>query len=50
MKRTGIIGLGEISKYYKKGLEASRFLSLCAVCDVDSQAVSRNVYSEYPLT
>ncbi len=48
IKRIGIIGLGVISKYYKKALEVSPFLSLCAVCDVNTQAVSKDVYSEYP--
>ncbi len=48
MKRTGIIGLGVISKYYKKGLEASSYLSLTAVCDINDNAVSRSLYFQYP--
>ncbi len=48
MKRTAIIGLGTVTKYYLCGLEASRVLDLCAVCDAREDAASRNTFSQYP--
>lgn len=48
MKRTGIIGLGIISQYYKMGLEQSSFLELVSVCDVQKNAASREIYDEFP--
>lgn len=48
MKKAGLIGLGTITKRYAEGLKHSSFLSLCAVSDLNAQAVSREVFREYP--
>lgn len=48
MKTVGIIGLGTISKNYRKGLDASQVLQLIAVCDMLEDAPSRAAFSEYP--
>ena len=48
MKRTAIIGLGTVTKYYLCGLEASEVLELCAVCDTREDAASRETFSCYP--
>ncbi len=48
MKRTAIIGLGTVTKYYLSGLEASPVLELCAVCDSREDAASRDCFSAYP--
>ncbi len=48
MKRTGIIGLGTITKYYLKGLKASDCLSLAAVCDELNRPVSLEYFEEFP--
>ena len=48
MKRTGLIGLGTITKRYIQGLKHTQFLSLCAVSDINPGAVSREAYSDYP--
>lgn len=44
----GLIGLGAIAKHYYDGLQASSFLKLCAVSDMDAKAASRAVYDAYP--
>ena len=49
MKRIGIIGIGEISKYYKMGFEKSQLLDLVAVCDIKKDPSSLNMYSKYRL-
>ena len=46
-KRTGIIGLGTISKYYMDGIRESSILQLCAVCDLVKDAPSKECYKEY---
>ncbi len=48
MKKTAIIGLGTVTKYYLEGLKASQVLELCAVCDANPDAVSRDTYKDYP--
>ncbi|MBQ3220540.1 MAG: Gfo/Idh/MocA family oxidoreductase [Clostridia bacterium] len=48
MKNIGIVGLGTISKYYKKGLEESKRFRLCAVCDLSKDVPARKVYEAYP--
>lgn len=48
MKTVGIIGLGTISKNYRKGLDASQVLQLKAVCDMLEDAPSRAAFPEYP--
>ena len=48
MKRVGLIGLGTITKNYKKGLDAAEHIRLCAVCDISPTATSADVYREYP--
>ena len=48
MKTVGLIGLGKIVQQYVRGLKASKYLQLCAVADMDSAALSRDVYAEYP--
>ncbi len=48
MRRIALIGLGTISKYYKKGLENSPFFRLVATADVSENASAREAYQEYP--
>ena len=48
MKRTAIIGLGTVTKYYLKGMQESETLKLVAVCDSNLDAASREVFSSYP--
>lgn len=48
MKRTAIVGLGTVTKYYLYGLESSDILELCAVCDSREDAASRDHFSRYP--
>lgn len=48
MRTVGIIGLGTISKFYKKGLEESERFELKAVCDLSATAPSRSFYNGYP--
>ncbi len=47
MKRIALIGLGTISKYYKKGLENSPFFRLVATADLSENANARAVYQDY---
>lgn len=48
MKKTGIVGMGTISKYYLNGLNSSNYLKLCAVCDVNEAFLSRALFDNFP--
>ena len=48
MKRAGLIGLGTITAKYIKGLKHPTFFSLCAVSDLNPNAVSRELFRDYP--
>ena len=48
MKKIGIIGLGVIAKNYLRALQASPYLQLVAVSDVNEQAKCRPLYKDYP--
>lgn len=48
MYKTGIIGMGTISKYYLNGLNASNYLDLCAICDINENFLSRPLFLNYP--
>ena len=47
MKKTGIIGLGTITKHYIKGLAESPLLKLVAVCDKLEKPASSEYYKDY---
>lgn len=46
MNRVCLVGLGVITKHYKKGLEDSKCLDLVAVCDLNESALARSLYSD----
>lgn len=48
MKRSALIGLGTISRYYKKGLENSPVFRLVATADLSEKASARELYNDYP--
>lgn len=45
--KCAIIGAGIIASYYKPGIETSKYLKLIAVCDINPNCISRQLYSEY---
>ncbi len=47
MKKVGIVGLGTITKHYIEGLEKSEILELCAVCDTNINAASKDLFSSF---
>lgn len=47
MKRAGIVGLGTITKHYLEGLENSSLLKLCAVCDTNKNAASKDLFASF---
>jgi len=47
-KNTCLIGLGMITQRYIHELRNSSYLNICAVSDVNENAVSRPLYDEYP--
>lgn len=47
-RRACLIGLGLITQRYLAGLSQSSFFRLCAVADINENAVSREHYSQYP--
>lgn len=47
-KKTCMIGLGLITQRYIKGLDESSYLNICAVSDINENAVSRPMYDRYP--
>lgn len=47
-KNACLIGLGLITQKYIKGLGIAPYLNICAVSDVNEDAVSRQLYAAYP--
>ena len=47
MKKTGIIGLGTITKHYLEGLEESKLLDVTATCDLLQRAPSRKQFFDF---
>ncbi len=47
-KKVCLIGLGLITKRYVSGFSESKNLSLCAVADINTDAVGRDYYPDYP--
>ena len=48
MKRACLIGLGMITQRYIQGLGASDYLNICAVSDLNENAISRPFFDRYP--
>lgn len=48
MLKVGLIGLGEIAKHHKLGLEKSAVLELVSVCDRNPKAAARNLFPGLP--
>ena len=48
MKKVGLIGLGDVSKYYKMGFSYSMMLEIKAVCDINNTPSSLSMYLNYP--
>ncbi|MFA5471433.1 MAG: Gfo/Idh/MocA family oxidoreductase [Acholeplasmataceae bacterium] len=46
--RVAIIGLGQIASKYKRALDTIDRYKLVAVCDLNTNAISRDIYSQYP--
>lgn len=47
-KKVCLIGLGVITQRYWVGFSQCSFFRLCAVADIDPNAVSRSLYKDYP--
>ncbi|MGM9858424.1 MAG: Gfo/Idh/MocA family protein [Bacilli bacterium] len=48
MKKVGLIGLGDVTKYYKMGFSYSLMLEIASVCDIINTPSSLKMYSNYP--
>ena len=48
MKKVCIVGLGEVSQYFLRGLQNSELYELVGVCDMDLFASNRNLFKDYP--